>query len=150
MRATIDFRFEKSEVNKFKAKCDILLRNVFTGTKQATEAACREILNESEQQVPVNTGTLLSSSYFKVRRRDDTSKNTWAYEGILGYGGQGDPVNPLSGMPTSSYMLAVHEDLSANHPNGKAKFLEDPVRDFAERNFHNVAFKYLKGPLEGK
>ena len=147
MRATIDFKFPKSELQKFDATCQIAIRNVFRGTKKATTAAAQEILGESMAQVPKETYTLLMSAYYEVSRRSDTSLSTWAYEAIIGYGGNGNPINPKTGYPASSYMLAVHEDLLAFHPVGKAKFLEDPVRDYAARNFKRTVFKYAQESL---
>ncbi len=147
MRATIDFQFPKSELQKFDATCQIAIRNVFRGTKKATTAAAQEILGESMAQVPKETYTLLMSAYYEVSRRSDTALSTWAYEAIIGYGGNGDPINPTTGRSASSYMLAVHEDLSATHVNGKAKFLEDPVREYATNNFKRTVFKYAKESL---
>lgn len=147
MRATIDFQLPKSELQKFDATCQIAIRNVFSGTKKATTAAAQEILGESMAQVPKETYTLLMSAYYEVSRRSDTALSTWAYEAIIGYGGNGDPTNPKTGRPASSYMLAVHEDLSAIHVNGKAKFLEDPVREYAANNFERTVFKYAQESL---
>lgn len=147
MRATIDFQFPKSELQKFDATCQIAIRNVFKGTKKATTAAAQEILGESMSQVPKETYTLLMSAYYEVARRSDTALSTWAYEAIIGYGGNGDPINPKTGRSASSYMLAVHEDLSATHANGKAKFLEDPVREYAANNFKRTVFKYAQESL---
>lgn len=147
MRATIDFKFPKSELQKFDATCQIAIRNVLKGTKKATTAAAQEILSESMAQVPKETYTLLMSAYYEVSRRSDTALSAWAYEAIIGYGGNGDPINPKTGMPASSYMLVVHEDLSATHDNGKAKFLEDPVREYAANNFKRTVFKYAKESL---
>ena len=147
MRGTIDFSFNKRELQQFDATCQIAIRNVFRGTKKATIAACKEILAESMTQVPKGTYTLLMSAYYEVARRTDTAVTTWAYEAIIGYGGNGDPINPKTGRPASSYMLAVHEDLTASHLEGKAKFLEDPVRDYAARNFKRTVFKYAQESL---
>jgi hypothetical protein len=147
MRATIDFQFPKSELQKFDATCQIAIQNVFKGTKKATTAAAQEILGESMAQVPKETYTLLMSAYYEVSRRSDTALSAWAYEAIIGYGGNGDPINPKTGRSASSYMLAVHEDLSATHVNGKAKFLEDPVREYAANNFQRTVFKYAQESL---
>lgn len=147
MRAMIDFQFPKSELQKFDAACQIAIQNVFRGTKKATIAAAQEILDESMEQVPKGTYTLLMSAYYEVSRRSDTALSTWAYEAIIGYGGNGDPINPKTGRSASSYMLAVHEDLSATHINGKAKFLEDPMREYAANNFKRTVFKYAQESL---
>jgi len=147
MRAIAEFSFEKSELKAFEAVCEIAIRNVARGTKKATIAAAQEIMENSKKQVPKMTLTLLASAFYKVSRRTDTAATTWAYEAILGYGGNGDPINPLTGLPASSYMVEVHEDLSARHPTGKAKFLEDPVREYGEKSFKRTVFKYAQESL---
>ncbi len=147
MKGTIHFDFKKSELETFSAACNIAIRNVDKGTKKATIAACEEILEESKKQVPKLTLTLLLSAFYEVARRSDTAATTWAYEAIIGYGGNGDPINPITGMPASSYMVAVHENLDAYHPTGKAKYLEDPVREYADNKFQRTIFKYAKESL---
>lgn len=147
MRGTIDFDFKKSELAGFEASCKIAIRNIDRGTKAATIAAAKEIMEASKEQVPKLTCTLLASAFYEVSRRSDTAASTWAYEAILGYGGNGDPINPSTGMPASSYMVAVHENLDAVHPVGKAKFLEDPVREYAANKFKRTVFRYAKSSL---
>lgn len=149
MRGFAEFTFSRQELNAFAARCEFAIRNIDRGTKKATIAAAEEIMNESKRQVPKLTKTLLSSAFYEVTRRTDTAATTWAYEALLGYGGNGDPINPVTGKPASYYMVAVHEDLDAFHPVGKAKFLEDPVREYADKNFKRTVFKYAKESLAG-
>lgn len=60
-------------------------------------------------------------------------------------GGFSDPVNPKTGLPVSAYAAVVHEDLDMPHPRGgKAKFLEDPVREYGQANFKRVAESYWR------
>lgn len=66
----------------------------------------------SKLQVPVDTGTLRSTG--SVSEPSMLSQHP---EVSLGYGG-----------PAAPYALIVHEDLNAHHTVGKAKYLEDPVR----------------------
>jgi hypothetical protein len=40
-------------------------------------------------------------------------------------------------------MVEVHEDLSVHHPNGKAKFLEDPLVEFQKRALNKYG-KFIK------
>lgn len=108
-----------------------ILTNVRHGTKWATEAACKLIYEASIKQVPEDTGTLKSSAFWRVERRTGLASSSYRYQGIVGYGGNGDPINPKTGQPASAYMIIVHEDLSAFHEKGKAKFLEDPLRNFS-------------------
>ena len=128
MKTTCNVDF--NSVEAVKGNLNAILTNVGKGTKWATEAACKLIYDATIAQVPEDTGTLLASAFWKVERRTELAASSWRYKGIVGYGGNGDPVNPKTGLPASAYMVAVHEDLSAYHAKGKAKFLEDPLREF--------------------
>ena len=130
MNVTCNVDFNSIEV--VKGNLNGVLTNVGKGTKWATEAACRLIYDASIAQVPEDTGTLMRSAFWKVERRTELAASSWRYRGIVGYGGNGDPINPKSGLKASDYMVVVHEDLSAFHAKGKAKFLEDPLREFSE------------------
>lgn len=65
-----------------------------------------------EQYVPVDTGALRGSGFVEppVQTGDRV-------EVRLGFGG-----------PAAPYALTVHEDLTAYHPVGQAKYLETPFR----------------------
>lgn len=133
----VTFNLSFNQLQSFDGKLEAVLRNVSNGTKNGTEAACKEILENSKAQVPKDTGTLEASAFYEVQRREDVQG--YLYEGIVGYGGHGNPTNLKSGQQASEYVLAVHEDLHAYHENGKAKFLEDPVLEFAEQFPRTVA-----------
>jgi hypothetical protein len=112
----------------FERYLQAALDHVETGSKKATIAACEEIKKMTLQEVPRASNTLASSFFYNVEGK---YRN---FEATLGYGGPNDRVNPKTGQKASEYMIAVHEDLDANHPNGgKAKFLEDPLREYHER-----------------
>ena len=147
MKGTFSFDFDQKSLNNFEAQCEAAIRNLGNGTKKATTAACQEILGNSMAEVPKDTYTLLMSAFYEVSRRTDTSASAYAYEAIIGYGGKGDPINPKTGRRASSYMVEVHEDLSVYHPTGKAKFLEDPVREYARENFPRTVFTYAQESL---
>lgn len=144
MRATFNFTFDKASLNNFNAQCNAAISKLGNGSRKALVAACDEILDESMKQVPIETTTLMSSAYWEITGYWRTGWNA-----IVGYGGNGDPVNPITGKPASSYMMAVHEDLSARHPVGKAKYLEDPVREYAKEKFPRTVFKYAQDSLAG-
>lgn len=56
-----------------------------------------------------------------------------------------DAINPKSGLPVSAYAAVVHEDLDMPHPRGgKAKFLEDPVREYGQARFKRVAEEHWR------
>lgn len=145
MRATFNFSVDKSSVNNFKANCDVAISKVGNGSRKALIAACEEILDESMKQVPFDTGTLMQSAFYEITGHWRTGWNA-----VIGYGGNGDPVNPKTGKPASYYVMAVHEDLEAYHPLGKAKFLEDPAREYARKKFPRTVFKHVQESLATK
>lgn len=142
MRGTFNFSFDNRTLTNFEAQCNVAISKLGNGSRKALTVACDEILGESMAQVPQDTSTLLMSAFWEI---DGHWKTGW--NAIIGYGGNGDPVNPKTGMPASSYMLAVHEDMTSHHPIGKAKFLEDPVRAYAAEKFPKTVFKYAKDSL---
>lgn len=161
----IDFNISQTEAGKFRTACEAAIRNVGTGTKTATEHAAWEIMSDSLNEVPIDTGTLISSAFLGISRRTDVGN--YRYGAIIGYGDQEHlsgavdfgPVewlmeptnnyNPKSGLQASTYAAIVHEDLDMPHPNGgKAKFLEDPVRNWASSKFTRTAMTYWRQAIE--
>lgn len=142
MRSTLSFNFDRESLQQFDAQCEVAISKLGHGTRKATVAACQEIIQASLNQVPSATGTLASSIYYEI-----SGNYKIGFSGVVGYGGNGNPVNPTTGEAVSEYMVAVHENMSAEHPNGKAKFLEDPVREYARENFPRTVFKYAQESL---
>lgn len=142
MRATIDM--DDKSLKNFNKQCNIAIEKVGNGSRKALIAACEEILADSMAQVPTDTFTLLLSAFWEV-----TGHYKTGWQATIGYGGNGDPVNPKTGKPASYYAVYVHEDLQAQHPVGKAKFLEDPVREYAREKYPRTIFKYAKDSLAG-
>lgn len=140
MRVTFDMR--GSQLDRFYANCDAIITKVGNGSRKALIEACNIISEESLNQVPRDTNTLALSQYWEV-----TGNYRTGWSATIGYGGNGDPVNPKTGKAASSYMLAVHEDLTVVHIHGKAKFLEDPIRDFARERFPRTVFKHVQGAI---
>lgn len=128
--------------DKFSRECEAIITKVGKNTRKGTEEACRIISAESLRQVPRETNTLAASQFYNVTGYYETG-----WTGVVGYGGNGDPVNPKTGNRASDYMLAVHEDLTARHPIGKAKYLEDPVREFGRERFPRTVYKYVQAAL---
>lgn len=137
MRVSFDLNY-----TSFEASCQATVTKVGNGSRKALIAACEEIWQRSSEQVPVDTLTLLTSLFYEI-----TGDYKTGWEAKIGYGGNGDPVNPKTGKRASSYMMAVHEDLSAYHVHGKAKFLEDPIREYASEKFPRTVFKYIQSAL---
>lgn len=151
----LDFYISPNQQRKFASSLEVLLRNVGGATKAGTEQACQEVLEASLAQVPRDTGTLASTAFYTVQRRDAVKGYT--YEGIVGYAGMvgagytSDKVNPKSRAAASAYAVKVHEDLTALHLNGgKAKFLEDPARAYAASRFKRVAETHWRYAVEGQ
>jgi len=104
---------------------------------QAEKTLIREVaiaFSESQSEVPVLTGTLKRSGYHTV--------DLGVGKATIGYVDQGhDLYNSKSNAMTSQYFRKIHEDLTLNHPNGKAKFLEDPCSRLNQRL--NEEFKMI-------
>jgi hypothetical protein len=138
----VSFNIEARDLKAFDVSCEAILTKIGRNTRKATVEACRVISEESLAQVPRDTDTLAMSQFWEV-----TGYYKTGWEARIGYGGNGDPINPKTGRPASSYMVAVHEDLDALHIGGKAKFLEDPIKDFARENFPRTVMQYVNEAL---
>lgn len=106
--------------------------------REAVREEAFELKEESQFEVPVMSGALQASAY--VREAQSGNKMV-AY--IIGYGGA-DAKTGARGYSTSNYALAVHEKLFAQHVNGKAKYLEDPLNRRAAR-FEGSLARRLQG-----
>lgn len=133
----IDIEFAFGDFNR-------LLREIERKVKGAAVPIAHEvgsrILYISNTMVPTLTGTLLSSGYYEV------STTTVGPEVIVSYGGNGDPINPLSKRRASEYFIEVHENLDAFHKNGEAKFLEKAITAYRmamDAEINAIARKYL-------
>jgi hypothetical protein len=127
----------KIDYKAFDSALEVIMTKVDRATKKATIAASQEILKDSLKQVPRETNTLAKSAFYEIRGNSKTG-----FESTVGYGAKGGR-NPKSGMAATEYMIVVHEDLSAKHPVGKAKYLEDPVRAYQKRLAPNFA-RFIK------
>lgn len=113
----------------FYKYCGTVEATVNRLSKKAALKKAEAIMDESLQEVPRDTGALASSAFIE---QDGT-------EVTFGYGGPNDQVNPRTGQGTSEYMVAVHVRLDTLHPQGKAKFLEDPVNNNRESILSELA-----------
>lgn len=113
----------KVDSSKFQNKVTNLLTAVAQGSSGVTKEFTEALYSATLTEVPKDTNTLSSSAYREVEQ------GFLRTHGVVGYGGNGDPMNPKSRRHASEYMVVIHEDLSMNHPNGgKAKYLENPAR----------------------
>lgn len=96
-------------------------RAITASGPEGVKVAARALRNEaqeafaaSQDEVPVDTGALKASG--RVRPESGVySRGNDVYVEIT-YGGT-----------AIDYGVYVHENLEANHPHGKAKYLEDPM-----------------------
>ena len=121
------------DVKQLNANLERTLVRVRRERVKVVKAEAEEILQESREQVPTDTGTLRDSGF--IEEQPDGSY-------IVGYGQGG--VNPKSGAPAEDYMVKIHEDLTLYHQNGKAKFLEDPVNAHAAKLEASLGAKLQK------
>lgn len=88
---------------------------------QATAAAlyieAEQTMTEAKELTPVDTGALRSSGHVQMPQVTDRGVSVeMGFGGVAGGGGDG-----------VGYAVYVHENLTAHHPVGQAKFLEVPV-----------------------
>jgi len=67
------------------------------------------IMSESVREVPVKTGRLRATHYVEEPKKDSKGKHSLE----IGYG--------------TNYAVSVHENMTAKHTVGKAKYLQDPI-----------------------
>lgn len=115
------------EFNKFEARA-----------REAVREEAYELKEESQFEVPVMSGALQESAYVREAKSSDKMVGY-----IVGYGGSNAKTG-ARGYSTSNYALAVHEKLFAQHVNGKAKYLEDPLNRRAAR-FEGSLARRLQG-----
>ena len=84
--------------------------------------AGRFLKQESKKLVPVDTGYLKSTAYFRVIKRVKSVNLDVGY--------------------TAPYAVYVHEILTNFHPIGQAKYLEEPARQYREHMKYLVLKEY--------
>jgi len=96
------------------ANMDALMRRIAEAVPNAAPEAlyrrAEAISEKSDPLVPVDLGTLKGSRFVDRPQHTGTTASV-----RLGYGGAAAP-----------YALFVHEDMSAHHEVGQAKYLEQP------------------------
>lgn len=95
--------------------------------KKGMHEAGQFLKDRSRELVPVDTGNLYRSAYFRVRERTHDVRLE------VGYSKNGQ----------APYAIYVHEDPDAFHPIGEYKFLEKPARQYAV-HLRWLIFKRLK------
>lgn len=96
----------------FEALDRVLGPGVLAAAQKAAHAEADFIFPQTQEQVPVATGRLRDTG-----RVEEVDNAVGEVTVAIAYGDE-----------EVDYALAVHEDLEARHPHGKAKYVEDPVR----------------------
>lgn len=141
MRVSLDI--SEKHLKGFNYACEAMISKVGNGSRKALVEACNIISEDSLNQVPRDTETLALSQFWEI-----TGHYKTGWKATIGYGGNGDPINPKTGRRASSYMAAVHEDLSALHIQGNAKFLENPIRAYALSRFPRTVINNVKAAID--
>jgi hypothetical protein len=114
-----------------------LVRDLDSATPVALYQEAQDIMRESKRQVPVDTGRLRATGYVTPPQKDEQGRDYVE----LGYG--------------TDYALYVHEipppeegaphprqiqpgTRTARHVTGKWKYLEDPIKERADRIPENI------------
>jgi len=120
-------------VKEFTKYCGRIEADVEAKSRKYSLQAAQEIMKESLEEVPRETGALADSAFIE---QEGTTV-------VFGYGGPNVQNNEKSKELTEEYMVAVHERLDVKHPVGKAKFLEDPVNNHSDSFFTKLSDQFL-------
>lgn len=126
------------EIEGMEALRGTVERTVVRVRKEAKKIVlneAQEIMDESLNEVPRDTGALASSAFLEKQANGDV---------LFGYGSTKEQLNPKTKQVTSEYMVAVHERLDVTHPIGKAKFLEDPMNRHTVKIEARAAARFRK------
>lgn len=126
-----------SGFEKLEANLKAYMQDIPDATMDQLHEVASHIMINSQDEVPIDTKALIKSGFI-VEEGNSI---------IAGYGGPNTKINPKTGILTEEYALKVHEDLSVNHPVGKAKFLEDPFNE-AVQNLDELLINPLKSKFK--
>ena len=126
-----------SGFEKLEANLKVYMQDIPDATMDQLHEVASNIMINSQDEVPIDTKALIKSGFI-VEEGNSI---------IAGYGEPNTKINPKTGILTEEYALKVHEDLSVNHPVGKAKFLEDPFNE-AVQNLDELLINPLKSKFK--
>lgn len=113
-------------LTEVEANINRLIRDNWKDGKKGLLQEANIVLNKSIQETPREFGNLRRSG--TVEETKETKKE---YEVAIGF--------PMG------YAAAVHENLTAHHPVGKAKYLEDPLMARVDDIPKNIAKRIRAG-----
>lgn len=117
--------FELDGVDQMVRRFRDIQPGVRAAALQAINEEGNEVMTEAKRQTPVDTGSLRASA-----RVEPVAAGRDKVEVVLSFGGA-----------AREYAVYVHEDMNARHTNGKAKFLEDPLKARASSFVNNLRLR---------
>lgn len=132
-------QINSQSLKKFEAALEQVQIKMQQNAGVGLENAGKNILEYSNQLVPVDTGALRSSASVTKSFSNQSEVKTF-----IGYGDQ-QIANPKTGRLTSEYAVEVHENLEAQYKKGKTpKFLEIAALSKATQEFQTTVANALK------
>lgn len=116
-------KFSLKGVKRLEQKFRDAEAKTYSKAEEITIDNALSIMAESEQLVPVQTGTLKKSAFVEEPKKGFVR---------IGYGQGAKQYNESKGSWSDEYMVVVHERLDVVHENGQAKFFEIPLRRYQE------------------
>jgi hypothetical protein len=105
----MDFQIDDSKLRKQLLGASA--KTIHAAAASLYQSAEVIMTDSKENYVPVKTGNLRSTGFVQLPEIDGQDINV-----TLSYGG-----------PAVDYAVVVHEDLTAHHPHGQAKYLSTPL-----------------------
>ncbi len=132
------------DYSEFEQSLQAAASKIGFGAEGVVKKEVEQIMEVSEEQVPVDSGALLSTAFIETQSSMFTGTATFGYSG--------NAINSKTGESVADYMVAVHERLDLQHPHGKAKFLEDPINEYMDQAESSIGSKIadLFGSIFGK
>lgn len=121
---TVNFQVDTASFSRLTAKLRMKKNLAISAGKSAVHDTAEAIFTQSQIDIPRKTGALAASGKIAYQ---DTNQSSMA---IIGYGDSS--VNPKTGVPTSEYAVAKHEDPR----NGK--WLENAVLNCTDLYRNNL------------
>lgn len=131
---------DKRSIQSFTKKVDALINVVDSDMQDELEQFCEDVLYDSNSEIPVDTGTAAESAGYVIESFGRGIRSR------MGYAISKDPVNPRTGEAASSYITALHEDITVPHANGSAKFFERALYKHSE-SFYSKGRERMRARL---
>lgn len=138
---TIKMTVRITGMQELRRNLEKITAALISSPEDALKEMAETLIEKTDPDVPVRSGSLRDSHFVGPVERHGSE-----YSIECGYG-RADVVN-AKGVATSAYAQKVHEDLTAIHPTGKAKYLEDQLKLMSE-DANGIFTKHITGVLKG-